>query len=128
MVERRPARPATWVSKLKRAFGRAEIWQIERAIRLHHANGRDPGEVQPFGNDLGSDDDIDIASLNPADGGVVATKAANRVTVDPHDARARKQPDGFGLDALGSRAEVIERSVAGGALPNWAHLEAAAVA
>ena len=52
---------------LKAAFRRAQIPTLQAQVCIHHANQCQIGEVIAFGDKLGTNDNINIACLHPAD-------------------------------------------------------------
>src|SRR5687767_5112721 len=77
---------------------------------------RDVGQVEPFGDHLRADDDVDLATLDPAQHGRVAAVAANRVLVPAQYGGSRKELLDLVFDPLGTRPEVIQPAAARGAV------------
>ena len=57
------------VEELDGAFGGAEVTAGEAQVRVDDADEGEVGEVPAFGDDLRSDDEVDLAGLDACGGG-----------------------------------------------------------
>src|SRR5690554_4472225 len=73
--------------KLEGALGGAEVREVEAHVREHDADQRDVGEVVAFGDHLGADEDVDLASTKAAQK-LLEARAAAGVAVEAGDAGA----------------------------------------
>ena len=48
--------------KLKSAFARSKIWQMQREVSINNSDERHVREMQAFRNHLGADQNVDLAS------------------------------------------------------------------
>ena len=58
----RPVRPATWASKLKRPLRGAEVGDVQADVGVDHADQRHVREVEPLGDHLRAEQDVDQAA------------------------------------------------------------------
>src|SRR5688572_12788837 len=93
----------------------AKIGEVQASIGVDDPDGGDAGEIKALGHHLGADNDIDVASLDLAQQPIRAAGASHRVLVPAEDPRRGKDATHLGFDPLRARAEVVERTAAGGA-------------
>jgi hypothetical protein len=55
--------PRDLAEKLERAFGRTEVGDEERRVRVDDSDQRDVRDVEPLRDDLSSDEDVDVPRL-----------------------------------------------------------------
>ncbi len=87
-------------------FRRAKIGTVEQAVGVEHADQVEMRKVVPFGENLGADQDVDLARMDLAAHRLPGMPGPRAVAVDAQNARPRKMLGERGLHALG-------------ALPDW---------
>ena len=86
----------------------AEIGEAEADVGGHHADQRHPREVVPLGDHLGADQDVDRALAEAREQRRERPLLADRVAIQPRDARAGACLLHLRLDPLGAEAGLLE--------------------
>ena len=87
-----PSRPSRHLGKeLKTAFRRPEVGHGKPDIRVHDPHQRHIGEVQPFGDHLGPDKNIQIPPPELTEDLFIKAGSCHGIGVHPCDPRALKQ-------------------------------------
>ena len=81
-------------------FGGAEVGEVERRVGVDDADEHDVGEVEPLGDHLRADEDLDLAGAEGVERPLVAAAGAHRVGVHPGDARPGEEPAHLLLELL----------------------------
>src|SRR5690242_6746236 len=81
-------------------FG-TKIGQVQRRVRVDHADDGDVGEVQPLGDHLRAEQDVDLGPGHALQHAVVRPLRAGRIQVHARDARGRKPQPNEMLQPLG---------------------------
>src|SRR5439155_9281390 len=103
------ARPARRLGEeLKRALGGAKVRQPESHIRGYDAHQRHAGKVVALGDQLGADQDIDLARAEVGKDFLELPPAPRRVAVQALHARAREKFRQLALDLLRPLADVVK--------------------
>ena len=76
---------------LEAALGRAQIAARQAEIGVDHADQGEVGEMIALGDELGADDDVDLARLHPGDELGRLGRRPDRVGGDDRGARLGKQ-------------------------------------
>ena len=94
--------------ELECPLGRAEIWQIEADIGVHHPHERHLRKVQPLRHHLRAEQDMRFSVAEVAERLFVATAAAHRIAVHPRHARRSEPFHHHLLHSLGAGAPVLD--------------------
>ena len=80
----------------------AEVGSVQADVRIDDANKSHIGKIEPLGNHLGADENIDLAGAEFPEHLAIRSLPAHRVGIHSRDAgRRKKLPDRF-LDPLRS--------------------------
>src|SRR5215472_12775508 len=101
--------------QLKRALGSAKIGEAESDIRAHDPDQRYPMNIVALGDHLRANQNVDFAAMQSAQHALEVIAPANRIAIEPLDARARKQAmqKFFQFFAAGSDKEDVFASAIG---------------
>ena len=92
--------------QLKRALGGAEVGQVQGRVGIDHAHQRDTRKIEPLGDHLRAQQDIDLAVAKRRQGLLVAAGSLHRVGVHAQHAGIGKAGAHFGLQLLRPHAAV----------------------
>jgi hypothetical protein len=99
---------------------RSEIRQVQRQIRIEHADQRDVGEIQSFGDHLRSNEQVQLLRPEIPQRVPQLVLPLHRVRVHPRDSRLWKHFPHDRLHPLGAKAAKFDaRVIASRALLRW---------
>ena len=125
----RPARPATWASSWKVRSAARKSGQVEAGVGIHHADQRHVGEVEPLGDHLRAEQEVDLARLDRGEDPLVRPLGARGVEVHARQPRLGIALGEQPLELLGAEAaHLLHRAGAGAAGERQRLLVAAVVA
>ena len=85
-----PPRPSRHLRhKLERPLAGAEIGEMQAGIGVHHADDGDVRKVEPFGDHLRAQEDIDLARGDTLQNVMMGPFARGRIEIHPRDPGAR---------------------------------------
>ena len=105
------------VVELDGSFGGAEVAAGEAEVGVDHADEGEVGEVPAFGDDLGADDEVDLAGLDAGGGLGGGVRAGHGVAGHDEDAGGWEGGGGFFGDAFDAGSDGDEGVVGAAA---WA--------
>ena len=100
--------------ELEGALGGAEVGEVEGEVGVEHADEGDVGEVEPFGDHLGADEEVDFLGAEVAQGVAELVLALHGVGVHAGDAGLGEGGAHDGLGALGAEAGEFDAGIAAG--------------
>src|SRR5262249_12740621 len=92
----------------KRPLGRAEIGDAEADVRGDDADERHARKVVALRNHLRADEDVDLAAAKLLEQRVERALAADRIPVEPGDARVRANAGHRRLNTLGTESGLFQ--------------------
>ena len=92
---------------LGQLFGSAKINPIKALISIHDANQRELGEIMPFGQHLGADDDAGLARLDFLQGRFQFTFTTDLIAIQTDTGYVGPQLRGTRFDPLGALSQVL---------------------
>ncbi len=97
--------------ELEGAFGSAEVGKVEGQVGIEHADERDVGEVEAFGDHLSADEDVELLGTELAQGVAQLVLALHGVGVHAGDAGLGEDLANDGLHPLGAEAGELDAGV-----------------
>jgi len=101
--------PSDLRQQLERALGRAIVREIDARIGMHDPDRRYSGKIEPFGDHLRSDDDVDLATEDTLEKRSRVIAALHDVPIPAQHARLRKTLLHLAFDSLRSRSVITQR-------------------
>jgi hypothetical protein len=97
--------------ELEGALAGAEIGEVEAKVGVDDADEGDIGEVEPFGDHLGADEDVDLADAEGAEGLAVGFAPLHHVGVHPADDRFGEELRHHVFHSLGARPAIFDAGI-----------------
>ena len=94
--------------QLKRPLRGTEVCRAETHVGRHHADERDARKIVSLRDHLRPDEHVDLAVAESRQQRGQRPSAANRIAVEPRDARRPTQPLDLRLDALGAESGLLQ--------------------
>ena len=109
----RPVRPATWATSWKVRSAARKSGRCRRGVGVDDADQRHVREVEPLGDHLRAEQDVDLAGRNAREHALVAAGRAHGVGVHARRRGLGKRCATSRLEALGADAAVVQARARG---------------